>query len=44
MSEAVQDGLDATITYFNNIAERRMDYAHHVEKNLLIGSDVTEAA
>lgn len=45
LSETVKEGLDATITYFkNNIAEQRMDYAHHVEKNLPIGSGVTEAA
>jgi hypothetical protein len=45
LSEAVQEGLEATIRYFkNNIAEQRMDYAHHLEKNLPIGSGVTEAA
>ena len=44
-SEAVQEGLEATIRYFkNNIAEQRMDYAHHIENNLPIGSGVIEAA
>ena len=45
LPELVKVGLDATITYFkNNSAEQRMDYAHHVEHNLPIGSGVTEAA
>jgi hypothetical protein len=45
LPEPVKAVLDATITYFkNNIAEQRMDYAHHVEHNLPIGSGVTEAA
>jgi hypothetical protein len=44
-SEKVQEDLKATLTYFkNNIAEKRMDYATHVEENLPIGSGVTEAA
>jgi hypothetical protein len=45
LPELVKAGLEATITYFkNNSAEQRMDYAHHVEHNLPIGSGVTEAA
>jgi len=46
LSEAVvQGGLEATIRYFkNNIAEQRMDYMHHLEINLPIGSGVTETA
>ena len=42
---SVRDDLEAAIRYFkNNIAERRMDYAHQVEHHLPIGSGVTEAA
>ena len=45
LSEAVQEDLETTIRYFkNNIAEQRMDYAHHLENNLPIGSGATEAA
>lgn len=45
LTKSIKDDLDSAITYFsNNITKDRMNYAHHVEKKLPIGSGVTEAA
>ena len=45
LSKPVKDDLESTITYFNNnIAKGRMGYALHMDKQLPIGSGVTEAA
>lgn len=43
LSKAVRENLEAAITYFENQMSR-MNYATHVEKQLPIGSGVTEAA
>lgn len=43
LSAANKEKLDTTITYFTNQAHR-MNYAEYREKNLPIGSGVTEAA
>lgn len=45
LSKVVREHLDDAITYFtNNIKEKRMSYYKFIEKNLPIGSGVTEAA
>ncbi|TXL12789.1 ISKra4 family transposase, partial [Methylococcaceae bacterium HT3] len=45
LTKSIKDDLAATITYFsNNITKDRMNYAHHIEEKLPIGSGVTEAA
>jgi hypothetical protein len=45
LTKSIKNDLDSAITYFgNNITKDRMNYAHHVEKKLPIGSGVTEAA
>jgi len=45
LSTAIQDDLEAAITYFsNNVEKDRMNYAQHIAEALPIGSGVTEAA
>ena len=45
LPKSIKADLETTLTYFkNNIAKNRMNYASHVNKNLPIGSGVTEAA
>jgi len=44
LPKKIQEGLEATRTYFKNNKADRMDYAYHTDKNLPIGSGVTEAA
>lgn len=44
LPKKIQEGLDATLTYFKNNKVDRMDYARHTAENLPIGSGVTEAA
>jgi hypothetical protein len=43
LTKAVKENLNAALTYFTN-HRHMMDYANHVDKNLPIGSGVTEAA
>jgi len=43
LSKKVKENLQAALTYFK-IHRQMMDYAMHTEKNLPIGSGVTEAA
>ena len=43
LTKTVKENLQAALTYFKN-HNRMMDYAMHTEKNLPIGSGVTEAA
>ena len=43
LTKTVKEDLQAALTYFTN-HRHMMDYAGHVEKNLPIGSGVTEAA
>jgi hypothetical protein len=43
LSNSVRDGVDSTITYFNNNLER-MNYKDSIDKKLPIGSGVTESA
>lgn len=43
LSRIVREDLQAAVTYFQNNLHR-MNYAEHVERNLPIGSGVTEAA
>lgn len=43
--KSIKDDLASTLTYFsNNIEKDRMNYALHLDKQLPIGSGVTEAA
>ena len=45
LSEPVKEGLESTLTYFNNnMIKDRMNYALHMDEQLPIGSGVTEAA
>jgi hypothetical protein len=43
LTKTVKENLQAALTYFKN-HKQMMDYAMHTEKNLPIGSGVTEAA
>ena len=43
LSKTIKENLQAALTYFKN-HRQMMDYATHIEKNLPIGSGVTEAA
>ncbi len=43
LTKTVKENLQAALTYFKN-HRQMMDYAGHIEKNLPIGSGVTEAA
>ena len=43
LTKTVKANLQAALTYFKN-HNRMMDYAMHIEKNLPVGSGVTEAA
>ena len=43
LTKTVKENLQAALTYFKN-HNQMMDYARHTEKNLPIGSGVTEAA
>ena len=43
LSKSVRNGVDSTITYFNNNLER-MNYKDSIERKLPIGSGVTESA
>jgi len=43
LTKTVKEDLQAALTYFKN-HRQMMDYATHIEKNLPIGSGVTEAA
>ena len=43
LTKAVKENLNAALTYFTN-HRHMMGYANHVDKNLPIGSGVTEAA
>jgi len=43
LSPAVKEGVQATISYFNNNLNR-MNYKYSIDKNLPIGSGVTESA
>ena len=43
LTKTIKENLQAALTYFIN-HRHMMDYAAHIEKNLPIGSGVTEAA
>ena len=43
LTKSIKENLQAALTYFKN-HRQMMDYAMHLEKNLPIGSGVTEAA
>jgi len=43
LTKSIKENLQAALTYFKN-HRQMMDYAMHIEKNLPIGSGVTEAA